>query len=138
MTSLYLGLLVFSLAGLALLDWHRRLAFWADARRTGVLVLVSVVLFLVWDTVGIALGIFARGDVDVMTGIELWPEMPLEEPVFLTLLVYVTLLVWRLVGTRGGDPRPLPGRARQPRGAGVDRGRRGVPGGRPDPGSAPR
>lgn len=126
MTFLYLGLLVFSLSGLALLDWHRRLAFWADARRTAVLVLVSVVFFLVWDTVGIALGIFARGDVDVMTGVELWSEMPLEEPVFLVLLVYVTLLVWRLVGTRGGDPRPLPRRARQTR---------GVPG---DPGSASR
>jgi lycopene cyclase domain-containing protein len=107
---LYLGLLLFSLAGLAVLDWHRRLAFFADPRRAGALVVVTVAFFLVWDTVGIALGIFARGDVAVMTGVELWPEMPLEEPVFLVLLTYVTLLVWRLVGTRGGRPRPWPGR----------------------------
>jgi lycopene cyclase domain-containing protein len=105
---LYLGLLLVSLAGLGLLDWHRRLAFFADARRTALLVAVTVAFFLVWDTVGIALGIFSRGDVDVMTGIELWPDMPLEEPFFLVLLTYVTLLLWRLMDTRGGEPRPLP------------------------------
>jgi lycopene cyclase domain-containing protein len=104
---LYLGLLTFSIAGMALLDWHRRLAFWADGWRTAQIVVAGVAFFLVWDTAGIALGIFARGDVPVMTGVELWPEMPLEEPVFLVLLVYVTLLVWRLVAARGGDPRPF-------------------------------
>lgn len=111
MGFLYLGLLLFSLAGLGLLDWHRRLAFGADARRTGLALAIAVAFFLVWDTVGIALGIFSRGDVAYMTGVELWPDMPLEEPVFLVLLNYVTLLTWRLITTRGGDPRPL-GRAR--------------------------
>ncbi len=111
MTFLYLGLLLFSLTGLGLLDWHRRLAFGADARRTGLALAIVVAFFLVWDTVGIALGIFSRGDVEYMTGVELWPDMPLEEPVFLVLLNYVTLLTWRLITTRGGDPRPL-GRAR--------------------------
>ena len=102
----YLGLLLFSLAGLALLDWHRRLAVFAHARRALGSIGVAVAFFLVWDTVGISLGIFARGDAQYMTGIELWPEMPLEEPVFLVLLTYVTLLLWRLLGTRGGSPRP--------------------------------
>lgn len=105
MPFLYLGLLLFSLAGLTLLDWHRRLAFFADARRSALVLVTTVAFFLVWDTIGIALGIFARGDVDVMTGVELWPEMPLEEPAFLVLLTYVTLLLWRLLATRGGNPR---------------------------------
>lgn len=103
----YLGLLLFSLTGLGLLDWHRRLAFFADARRAFVAIGLAVAFFLVWDTVGIALGIFSRGDVAVMTGVELWAEMPLEEPVFLVLLNYVALLLWRLLATRGGDPRQL-------------------------------
>lgn len=103
----YLGLLLFSLAGLGLLDWHRRLAIFADARRALVAITAAVAFFLVWDTVGIALGIFSRGDVAVMSGVELWPEMPLEEPVFLVLLNYVALLSWRLFVTRGGEPRPL-------------------------------
>lgn len=107
MSALYLGLICFSLAGLAVLDWHRRLAFFADARRSALLVAICVAFFLVWDTLGIALGIFSRGDVDVMTGVELWSEMPLEEPFFLVLLTYVTLLTWRLIETRGGTPRPL-------------------------------
>lgn len=103
----YLGLLAFSLAGLALLDWHRRLALFLDARRTLLAVGLAVAFFLAWDAAGIALGVFARGDVPVMTGLELWPEMPVEEPVFLVLLAYLTLLIWRLVATRGGDPRRL-------------------------------
>ncbi len=103
----YLGLLLLSLAGLGLLDWHRRLAVFADARRALLAIGIAVAFFLVWDTVGIALGIFSRGDVAVMTGVELWAEMPLEEPVFLVLLNYVALLLWRLLVTRGGDPRQL-------------------------------
>ena len=103
----YVGLLLFSLAGLAVLDWHRRLAVFADARRALVAIGIAVAFFLVWDTVGIGLGIFSRGDVPYMTGVELWPEMPIEEPVFLVLLNYVTLLLWRLIVTRGGEPRAL-------------------------------
>lgn len=108
----YLALLGLSLAGLAVLDWHRRLALFADARRTLVALGAAVGFFLGWDTLGIAFGVFSRGDVPYMTGVELWPEMPLEEPVFLILLCYVTLLVWRLLVTRGGDPRALPVRER--------------------------
>lgn len=103
----YLGLLLFSLAGLTTLDWHRRLALFHDARRTLLAVALGVAVFLVWDAAGIALGVFARGDVPVMTGIELWPEMPVEEPVFLVLLTYLALLLWRLAETRGGNPRVL-------------------------------
>ena len=103
----YLGLLLFSLSGLALLEWHRRLAVFADARRALAAIAIAVAFFLVWDTVGIGLGIFSRGDVPYMTGVELWPEMPVEEPVFLVLLNYVTLLLWRLLVTRGGDRRVL-------------------------------
>lgn len=106
MSLLYLGLLLFSLAGLGLLDWHRRLAFWADARAAALTIAIAVAVFLVWDTAGILLGVFSRGDVPYMTGIELWPDMPIEEPVFLVLLNYVTLLLWRLLVTRGGSPRP--------------------------------
>ena len=69
--------------------------------------------FLVWDSPGIALGIFSRGESPLMTGVLLAPELPLEEVFFLTLLSYVALLAWRgfeLVAAR---------RAAAPRGAGV-------------------
>jgi lycopene cyclase domain-containing protein len=95
MRFLYLGALLVSLGGLAILDARFRLAFWADARRAALTVGIGVVGFLLWDLVGVGLGIFARGDSPHMTGILLAPELPLEEAFFLTLLCYTSLLVWR-------------------------------------------
>ncbi|WIM73435.1 hypothetical protein QP028_04065 [Corynebacterium suedekumii] len=48
-------------------------------------------LFLAWDALGIITGSFYRGASGYMTGIELAPEMPLEEPIFLFFLTYLTL-----------------------------------------------
>lgn len=91
----YLGALACSLGGLAVLDRKQRLAFWSDWRRAAASVGIGVVGFLVWDLVGLGLGIFARGDSSHMTGLLLAPELPVEEVVFLTLLCYVALLAWR-------------------------------------------
>ncbi len=91
----YLGALLVSLGGLALLDRRFRLAFWYDARRAAWTVGLGVVGFLLWDLAGLGLGIFARGDSPHMTGVLLAPELPLEEAFFLALLSYVGLLAWR-------------------------------------------
>ena len=95
MSFAYLGALLVSLGGLAILDRRFRLAFWADARRAGLTVGIGVVGFLLWDLAGVGLGIFARGDSLHMTGILLAPELPVEEAFFLTLLCYTALLTWR-------------------------------------------
>ena len=47
----------------------------------------------VQNALGIATGTFFRGDSPFMTGVELAPEMPLEEPIFLFFLTYLTLNV---------------------------------------------
>lgn len=91
----YLGALLVSIGGLAVLDRRFRLAFWHDARRSAWTVGIAVVGFLLWDVAGLALGIFARGDSPHMTGVLLAPELPLEEAFFLALLSYVGLLAWR-------------------------------------------
>jgi len=91
----YLAALAVSLGGLAVLDRRFRLAFWADPRRAGLTVGLGVVGFLAWDVAGLALGIFARGESPWMTGLLLAPDLPVEEAVFLTLLCYNALLVWR-------------------------------------------
>ncbi|KRD44137.1 lycopene cyclase [Cellulomonas sp. Root930] len=91
----YLGALLLSLGGLALLDRRFRLAFWADARRAALTVGIGVVGFLLWDGLGLVLGIFARGDSPHMTGLLLAPELPVEEAFFLALLCYTALLAWR-------------------------------------------
>ncbi|QTE31235.1 lycopene cyclase domain-containing protein [Pengzhenrongella sicca] len=107
----YLGALAVSLGGLALLDHRFRLAFWAHGRRAAACVLTGVVGFLAWDGAGLALGIFARGDSPHMTGLLLAPELPVEEPFFLALLCYTTLLVWLALDRRGRSARS----ARAPR-----------------------
>jgi lycopene cyclase domain-containing protein len=90
----YLGALLVSLGGLAVLDRRFRLAFWADWRRTLACLGIGLVLFLAWDVAGLALGIFARGENPYMTGLLLAPELPVEEAFFLVLLCYNALLVW--------------------------------------------
>lgn len=109
MTGLvYLGALAVSLGGLAVLDRRFRLAFWADWRRAALTVGLGVVGFLLWDVAGLVLGIFARGESPWMTGLLLAPDLPVEEAVFLTLLCYNALLVWRgaervLAARRAGE-----------------------------------
>ena len=94
MGLLYLAALVVSLSCMALLDWRFRLFFWRDAKRAAIVLVLGVVFFLAWDLAGIGLDIFYRGETEIMTGILLAPELPLEETFFLTLLCYLTMNVY--------------------------------------------
>ncbi|PVZ96318.1 lycopene cyclase domain-containing protein [Amnibacterium flavum] len=94
MGFLYLGGLLVSLVGMVVLDRRFGLFFWRDARRAAVVLVAGLVLFLVWDLIGIATGVFFRGETSVLTGIQLAPELPLEEPVFLALLIYTAMDVF--------------------------------------------
>lgn len=87
----YLTILLVALVCMALCDWRWKLAFFLDARRATILSVVIVVAFLVWDALGIVTGSFFRGGSDYMTGVVLAPEMPLEEPIFLFFLTYLTI-----------------------------------------------
>lgn len=93
----YLGALVVSLGAMTLVDHRWRLFFWADARRAATVLVAGVVLFLLWDVAGITTGIFVRGDGPAMTGIEVAPELPLEELFFVTFLCYLTMVLHGLV-----------------------------------------
>jgi lycopene cyclase domain-containing protein len=87
----YLAALSVSIFGMVMLDRRFRLFFWDDARRAAVVLAAGVALFLVWDLLGIGLGIFFRGQTPFMTGVLLAPELPLEEVFFLTLLCYLSM-----------------------------------------------
>lgn len=91
MSALYLGILVVLIGCMILIDRRWHLAFWRDARRATIALLAGVALLLVIDIIGIALGVFYRASTWAMTGILLGPELPLEEPIFLAFLVYLTL-----------------------------------------------
>jgi len=98
MGLLYLAALLVALTGMVMLDRRFRLYFWADARRAAIVTVVGVVFFVVWDLFGIGLGIFFRGETAFMTGLQVAPELPLEELFFLALLVYVTMNLYGAFG----------------------------------------
>lgn len=88
MPGLYLGALLFSILGLALLDRKYGLVFFANAKQAAVTTAVCVLFFSIWDAVGIANGIFFKGDNELLIGLEVFHEYPIEEAFFLTLLAY--------------------------------------------------
>lgn len=94
MPLLYLAALLVSLTGMVVLDRRFRLFFWRDGRRAAIVLVVGVVFFLLWDLAGVGLGVFFRGETSFMTGIQIAPEVPLEELIFLTLLCYLTMNVY--------------------------------------------
>lgn len=92
--GLYLAIIVLSAAGIAALDWRFRLAAWRSPGLTAAAVAIGTVFFLAWDAAGIALGIFVKGPSPALLGVDLAPELPLEEPFFLAFLCYLALVVW--------------------------------------------
>jgi lycopene cyclase domain-containing protein len=90
----YLGLLLFSIGGMLLLDWRHRLFFWRDARAAAIVTAIAAAGLLAADAAGIAAGLFLRGDGAIATGIVIAPHMPIEEPVFLVFLVLLTAVLY--------------------------------------------
>jgi lycopene cyclase domain-containing protein len=98
MPLVYLAALGVALTGMVMLDRRFSLFFWRDARRAAVVLASGVVFFLVWDLFGIGLGIFFRGETEFMTGLQLAPELPVEELFFLILLCYLTMNAYAAAG----------------------------------------
>lgn len=98
MQFVYLAALLISLTGMVVIDWRYRLAYFVDRRATLLTVLVGVLVFVVWDVLGITLGIFFSGESIYMSGVYLAPEFPIEELFFLTFLCYFTLILYRVGG----------------------------------------
>ncbi len=89
---LYLAALTVSLLGMGLIDFKHKLALFSQPVRSAITLAVAVTVFLIWDLVGIAQGIFFRGEGPYLTGITIAPELPIEEVFFLTLLSYTILI----------------------------------------------
>lgn len=98
MAWLYFASLLISLGCLGLVDWRYKLALFYDYRRTLKTILPVIGIFIVWDILGILLGIFYHGGSQFSLPIRLAPEFPVEELLFLTLLSYVSLLLYNYWG----------------------------------------
>lgn len=91
MPGLYLAGLLVSLVGMTVLDARFRLFFWRAPWRAAAVTVVGVGFFLLWDVLGVATGIFFIGQQNLLTGVLLAPDVPLEEFFFLLLLCYTTM-----------------------------------------------
>lgn len=80
-----------------ILDWRYTLAFFYDRRRTSIAILVGMAVFIIWDLLGISLGIFFDGNSPLTTGFMVLPDLPIEEFFFLFFLCYFSLIVYRIV-----------------------------------------
>ncbi|WP_426320171.1 lycopene cyclase domain-containing protein [Microbacterium sp. E-13] len=114
MPGLYLAAILASAFGVLLADRRWRLAAWQAPARSALAVAIGTLFFLAWDAVGIATGVFVKGDSPLLIGVDLAPHLPLEEPVFLAFLSYLALVVWagtqRLHAHRNTDAAPPPSR----------------------------
>jgi lycopene cyclase domain-containing protein len=106
--GIYLLAILISTAGIAVIDARWKLAAFRSPGRTAAAVAIGVVFFLAWDAVGITTGVFLKGDSPLYTGVDLAPELPLEELFFLVFLCYLGLVVWaaalRLLERRSTGP----------------------------------
>lgn len=109
MTGGYLAFLLIGLVGLAIIDWRWKLVWVYGRRRTLATLAISVAFFLVWDATGIGHGIFFEGSNAWLVGVNLAPNLPIEEPVFLALLSYQALIAYagfaRRFGAKAGSKK---------------------------------
>jgi lycopene cyclase domain-containing protein len=98
MGFVYIVCLLIAIFGMVMLDRRFTLFFWRDAARAGIVLAAGVLFFLAWDLAGIGLGIFFRGETSFMTGLQLAPELPVEEVFFLVLLCYLSMNAYAAAG----------------------------------------
>ena len=94
MSGTYLAGLLVALVGMIVLDLRFRLFFGRAPGRAAIVLAVGVAFFFAWDLAGVGLHIFFRGGPRWLLGVQLAPEVPLEELFFLTLLCYLTMNVY--------------------------------------------
>ena len=95
MEWVYSAALVSIIAALITADYRYRLAFFAQPLRAIGTVAIAVMILVVWDVVGVQLGIFQSGDSRWTTGWDLSPGIAIEQPLLLFVLSYQALLLWR-------------------------------------------
>lgn len=93
MSVIYAASLIVSTACLVLLDVRFGLVFRHRGATAAIALAVGVAFFIVWDAVGIGMGVFRHVDSRLATGVLLAPEFPLEELLFLVFLTYLTLIL---------------------------------------------
>ncbi len=93
----YLVFLLVGVCGLFFADAKYKLVFFYHAKAAIKTILILITILLLADIAGIKLDIFFTNQ-RYVTGLHIIsPNLPIEELVFLFLLSYVTLIVYRLI-----------------------------------------
>ena len=92
MSWLYLAGLLVSITGLVVVDARFRLFLFAAPLRAALVLALGVAGFLAWDVLGITAGIFFEGNRGLLVGLDLGPQLPVEEVAFLVLLCESTMV----------------------------------------------
>ncbi|MDF2991754.1 MAG: hypothetical protein K0S37_2268 [Microbacterium sp.] len=100
MPGIYLGAILFSLAGMIAIDVKFSLALRAAPVRTMIAVLIATAFFLAWDVVGIVTGVFVKGESPLFVGVEVAPHLPVEEIFFLLFLSYLSIVMYAVFERR--------------------------------------
>lgn len=107
MSGLYAAGLALSIGGMVALDARYRLFFWRSPARAAAVLGAGLAVFILWDLWGIRARIFFRGDSPLLLGLNVAPEFPVEELLFLTLLCYFAMNLYaglaRVLPRRGGE-----------------------------------
>lgn len=96
----YISILIFSIVGLLLADYKYGLAFWHDWKASAKSIGSAMTLLLLFDIAGIYQNIFTTNQKYVIGLYFVTPNLPVEEFLFLFLLCYITLLLYRFLVTR--------------------------------------
>lgn len=99
----YLIVLLAGIGGLVLADFRFKLVFFYRTMAAIKTIGILMILLLVADVVGIKLGIFFTNQSYVSGWYLVSRNLPVEELVFLFLLGYVTLMVYRLANKWTGS-----------------------------------
>ncbi len=89
----YLLILLVLIICIAALDARYRLFVFSQPLPALSTLLVGTGIFLLWDVIAIAGGIFLHRESPLMTGIMLGEQLPLEEAFFLFFLCYQTMVL---------------------------------------------
>lgn len=90
---IYLLILLGLLVCMALIDARFKLFIFAKPLAALLSLILGTAFFLLWDVLAISQGIFLHRDSQLMTGIMVAEQLPLEEVFFLIFLCYSTMVV---------------------------------------------
>ena len=96
----YLILLIFSISGMLIVDRKYKLFFWNSKVAAYKTIISLMLIFIIWDILGILLGIFFHGGSIYTLPIRIVPEFPIEELLFLFLLNYSCINIYLLLGKK--------------------------------------